>query len=91
MNAKLRADLEAYVDFFGEDSMAENNRAEITDALADKNAPISYSRYDDVSQLLANWYIQKFIVPLHVEEETPFDPLDPTQVDLTGRPNAPKK
>ena len=91
VNAKLRADLEAYVDFFGEDSMAENNRAEITDALADKNAPISYSRYDDVSQLLANWYIQKFIVPLHVEEETPFDPLDPTQVDLTGLPNAPKK
>ena len=87
----LRKDLEAYEKFFGKDSMAENNRAEITDALADKNAPISYSRYSDVSDLLANWYIEKFIVPLHVEEEAPFDPLDPTQVDLSGLVNAPKK
>ena len=91
VNSQLRKDLEAYVDFFGEDSMATNGRAEITDELADKNAPISYSRYDDVSDLLANWYIQEFIVPLHVEEETPFDPLDPTQVDLSGLVNAKKK
>jgi len=91
VSAQLRADLQAYTDYFGEDSMAMNNRAEITDQLADKNAPISYSRYDDVSELLANWYIQKFIVPLHVEEETPFNPLDPNQVDLSGLVNAPKK
>ena len=91
VSAKLRADLEAYIDFFGEGTIPENNRAEITEELADKNAPISYSCYDDASQLLANWYIQKFIVPLHVEEETPFNPLDPSQVDLTGLTNAPKK
>lgn len=91
VNAQLRADLEAYEDFFGKDSMAQNNRAEVTDALADKTAPISFSRYSNVSDLLANWYIQKFIVPLHVEEEAPFDPLDPNQVDLSGLVNAPKK
>jgi len=91
VTSQLRKDLEAYTDFFGEDSMATNGRAEITDELADKNAPISFSRYSDVSDLLANWYIQKFIVPLHVEVETPFDPLDPTQVDLSGLVNAPKK
>ena len=91
VNAHLRADLEAYEDFFGKDYMAMNNRAEITDELADKNAPISFSRYSNVSDLLANWYIQKFIVPLHVEEEAPFNPLDPNQVDLSGLTNAPKK
>lgn len=91
VSAKLRVDLEAYWDYFGTDSMALNNRAEVTDELADKNAPISYSRYDDVSDLLTSWYIQNFIAPLHVEEETPFNPLDPNQVDLTGLTNAPKK
>lgn len=91
VNAQLRADLEAYEDFFGKDSMAMNNRAEVTDELADENAPISFSRYANVSDLLANWYIQKFIVPLHMEEETPFNPLDPNQVDLSGLTNAPKK
>lgn len=88
---QLRTDLEAYEDFFGKGTIAVNNRAEITDELADKNAPISFSRYSDVSDLLANWYIQKFIVPLHIDEETPFNPLDPTQVDLSGLVNAPKK
>ena len=88
VSSKLQADLETYREFFGEESMAMNERAEITDELADKNAPISYSRYSDVSDLLVNWYIQKFIVPLHVEEETPFNPLDPAQVDLSGLVNA---
>ena len=87
----LRTDMEAYEDFFGKGAVAQNNRAEITDELADENAPISFSRYSDVSDLLANWYIQEFIVPLHIEEETPFNPLDPTQVDLSGLVNAPKK
>ena len=91
VSSQLRTDLEAYEDFFGKGTTAVNNRAEITDELADKNAPISFSRYSDVSDLLANWYIQKFIVPLHIEEETPFNPLDPTQVDLSGLVNAPKK
>lgn len=88
VSSQLQADLDAYRDFFGDDSMAMNERAEITDELADENAPISYSRYSDVSDLLANWYIQYFVVPLHVEEETPFNPLDPTQVDLSGLVNA---
>lgn len=37
---------------------------------------------DAVADLLASWYIQNFITPLHQEEEEPFNPLDSTQVDL---------
>ena len=37
-----------------------------------------------VTDLLACWYVQNFITPLHKEEEKVFDPLDPSQVDLSG-------
>lgn len=37
----------------------------------------------DVVDLLTSWYIQEFVTPLHQEEEQPFNPLDPEQVDLT--------
>jgi len=36
----------------------------------------------DVADLLASWYIQNFITPLHAGEEDRFDPLDSSQVDL---------
>ena len=41
-------------------------------------------------QLLVSWYIQEVYLPSHVEDEdTPsFDPMDETQVDLSGLPNA---
>ncbi len=44
-------------------------------------------------QLLVSWYIQEVYLPNHVEDEdTPsFDPMDETQVDLSGLPNAPVK
>ena len=49
---------------------------------------ISFSSYTDVADLLASWYIQEYITPLHREEEVPFNPYDPTQVDLSGNVNA---
>lgn len=44
-------------------------------------------------QLLVSWYIQEVYLPNHVEEEdTPsFDPMDETQVDLSGLVNTPAK
>lgn len=86
----LRSDLEDYADFFGADTTAVNERAEIPEMAAAEDAPIHFSDYGDASDLLTNWYIQKFILPLHIEEEKPFNPLDPTQVDLTGLVNAKK-
>ena len=34
--------------------------------------------------MLASWYIQNYILPEHQEEERPFNPLDPGQVDICG-------
>lgn len=83
VNQLLKNDLEDYTDFFG--NTAGKSDTGITAAEEEGKGFVAYS---DASVLLANWYIQKFIVPLHVEEEAPFDPLDPTQVDLTGIVNA---
>ena len=86
----LRQDLERVEDFLGKSPSAPNNRAEIPAAAAAEYAPIHFSAYSDVSDLLANWYIAKFVTPLHQEEEVTFNPLDPNQVDLTGLPNVQK-
>lgn len=89
VNEKLRTDLKSYEKFFGK-AVAENNRAEIPEAAKDENSPIRFSEYSSVVDLLTNWYIQTYIVPQHVEEEVPFNPLDPNQVDLSGLVNAKK-
>lgn len=86
----MRADLERVVKFLGEDPSAPNDRAEIPQDAAAEDAPIHFSDYDDVSDLLGNWYIAQFVTPEHQEEEITFDPLDPNQVDLTGLVNAKK-
>lgn len=49
---------------------------------------ISFSSYTDVADLLASWYIQEYITPLHKDEEVEFNPYDSTQVDLSGNVNA---
>ncbi len=89
VNAQLQADLKSYEKFFGE-AEAANNRAEIPEAVKDENSPISFSEYSSAADLLTNWYIQTYIVPQNVEEEQPFSPLDPSQVDLSGLVNAKK-
>ena len=35
-----------------------------------------------------SWHIQEILLPSLAVEENPFDPLDKTQVDLTGIVNA---
>ena len=89
VNEKVRHDLQSYEKFFGE-AQAENNRAPIPEAAKDENSPISFSEYSNAADLLTNWYVQTYIVPQHVEEEAPFNPLDPNQVDLSGLVNAKK-
>ena len=87
----VKDDLADVAAYFGEDYMALNERGAIPEEITAKDAPIRFSEYENVSDLLVNWYVETFIAPLHVEEETIFDPLDPTQVDLSGLVNAPKK
>ena len=40
--------------------------------------------YGEVCDLLVSWHVQQVLLPSLAEEENPFDPLDKTQVDLTG-------
>lgn len=44
--------------------------------------------YGQVCDLLVAWHIQEVVLPSMAEEETPFDPFDENQVDLTGIVNA---
>lgn len=83
----LRQDLEDYTDFYGKTTGTANVRttAATLPAETDPDAPaeVIFSSYSGVADLLASWYVTEFILPLHAEEEEPFDPLDPAQVDLT--------
>ena len=42
----------------------------------------------DVADLLVSWHIQEYVLPLLKEDEVKFDPLDETQVDLSGLVNS---
>ena len=45
----------------------------------------------EVCDLLVIWHIQKYVLPLHQEEEKTFDPKDEDAVDLSGIVNAKPK
>lgn len=42
----------------------------------------------EVADLLVIWHIQKYVLPLHIEDEKPFNPKDESAVDLSGIVNA---
>ena len=44
--------------------------------------------YGPVCDLLVSWHIQEVVLPSIAVEETPFDPYDESQVDLSGIVNA---
>ena len=44
--------------------------------------------YGSITDCLVSWYIQEIVLPMHIEEEAKFDPMDETQVDLHGLVNA---
>ena len=48
-----------------------------------ENAPEQSNLVD----LLVSWHIQEYVLPLEAEEVILFDPMDETQVDLTGLPH----
>ena len=80
VNSQLRRDLETYDLFFIGSDGALNAGSGIylqSTYLDEEEAGIS------VCDLLTNWYIQEFVLPLQVEEEVHFDPFDEDQVDLT--------
>ena len=78
VSQKLKNDMAVYEDFFGAPKATTQ----------EKEDPDATFKRSSVTDLLACWYVQNFITPLHKEEEKVFDPLDPTQVDLSGIVNA---
>ena len=44
----------------------------------------------EIAQLLARWHYQEVVLPSITEPEVDFDPMDETQVDLTGLPHGPE-
>ncbi len=42
----------------------------------------------NAADILVSWHLQVIVKPLNAKEETTFDPMDETQVDLSGLPNA---
>ena len=92
VSALLRQDLEDCIDFYGETEVEPNIRTSDKSSDEETSLPVdlTFSSYSDVSDLLASWYIQNYILPMHQEEEDPFDPFDPAQVDLSGIANAKK-
>ena len=49
----------------------------------DPNGPVRSNMVD----LLVNWHIQEYVLPMITEDVILFDPMDENQVDLTGLPN----
>lgn len=93
-NQYLQQDLYDYNYYF------QSNRDEKASKLADK-ANDTYIKvsgddrgvasYGDVCDLLVCWHIQTVTLPAQLENpETPFDPLDESQVDLSGLPHGPQ-
>lgn len=81
-NPLLAQDVASYNASFaanGDNAYAEPN----PDAPAD--APVR----SNVADLLTAWHIQEYVIPTLTEQEALFDPLDETQVDLSGLPHGP--
>ena len=75
----LSRDLATFNKFAGKDGDAPTRISGLLDEEARPNA----------CDLLVSWYIQEFILPTQVEQDTRFDPYDESQVDLSGIVNAP--
>lgn len=86
MNDLLRQDMETVNKFYdGKSSYDTTLSSRIYDAMT-KTA--STSTYGECCDLLVSWHIQEIILPNVIQTEDPFDPLDETQVDLSGLVNS---
>ena len=82
VNSKLYQDLTYYNSFFSRTSGGGAVAASVTEP--DENGFVSYGK---VTDMLVSWHIQQIVLPSITEEEHPFDPFDPNQVDLSGNVN----
>lgn len=82
-NPALRRDVEAYNASFAVGS-------DLAYAEIDPEAPADGPVRSNVADLLTAWHIREYVLPTLAEEESLFDPMDETQVDLSGLPHIPE-
>jgi hypothetical protein len=56
----------------------------------DPEAPADSPVRSNVADLLTAWHLDQYVLPFLEEEEALFDPMDETQVDLSGLPYGPE-
>ena len=88
---ELLSDMSYYSNFFA--SHRSNTATTIADTANDTYLKVSgdesgIASYGQVCDLLVNWHIQTVVIPSLAIEESPFDPYDESQVDLSGIVNA---
>ena len=80
-NSQVREDVDAWDDFV---APAETQAAEkaAKEGLEDTTNA-------EIAELLTRWHYQEVVIPSITEPEVEFDPMDESQVDLTGLPHIP--
>ena len=83
---QLHQDMERYSASFaaGSDYAYYTPEEETDNRTADKVPVADEPQRSHVADLLVNWHIQKYVLPTQEQEEVTFDPMDETQVDLSG-------
>lgn len=87
----LQRDLNTYDTFFNakQDKAATNFADSVNDTyLKTSGVASGLKSYGEVCDLLVNWHIQTVVLPSISEIESPFDPYDENQIDLSGIVNA---
>ncbi len=91
VSPQFRKDLDYYTNFFA--SNKDDAATTFADAVNDTYLKASgdhsgTASYGQVCDLLVNWHIQTIVLPSISVIESPFDPYDENQVDLSGIVNA---
>lgn len=91
ISQQLRGDVAGYTAFF--DSRVPTTSSNLASSVNDAYLKLSGEEggsdsYAEVCDLLVNWHIQTVVLPSITVEDSPFDPYDETQVDLSGIVNA---
>lgn len=91
VNDYLAWDLAAYDAFYrsSQSKSATKFGDSVNDAYLKTSGEASgIASYGQVCDLLVNWHVQEVVLPSLTVAENPFDPMDKTQVDLSGIVNA---
>lgn len=91
LSEEMKHDMDVYNSFFS--SKRNETATRVADTANDTYLKVSgneggIASYGEVCDLLVSWHYQQIILPTITVEESPFDPYDESQVDLSGNVNA---